>query len=324
MITFFHRNIRAGYSINKVTQTVISAYKDKVEFYLPFHGASLNVIIRNLIFTFKHRDLNSVNHITGDIQYAMLALIGCRSVLTIHDTVSLDFRKMNPIKKIIFEWIWYRIPLRLATKVVCISEETKKSIQRFTDRNDIIVIHNAIDPIFQRVPKDLSQKPFRILLIGTSSNKNLERTVEALNGFKCQLTIIGNLTPSQVELIRDNHIEYEVKSGLTDSQIVDEYIKADIVSFISLFEGFGMIIIEANQVGRPIICSDIPVLKEIANDSALYVNPTDVTDIRNGFKKLFEDSSLRYTLVENGFINITRFNVHEIRNKWTCLYNSIR
>lgn len=324
MITFFHRNIRAGYSINKVTQTVISAYKDKVEFYLPFHGASLNVIIRNLIFTFKHRDLNSVNHITGDIQYAMLALIGCRSVLTIHDTVSLDFRKMNPIKKIIFEWIWYRIPLRLATKVVCISEETKKSIQRFTDRNDIIVIHNAIDPIFQRVPKDLSQKPFRILLIGTSSNKNLERTVEALNGFKCQLTIIGNLTPSQVELIRGNHIEYEVKSGLTDSQIVDEYIKADIVSFISLFEGFGMIIIEANQVGRPIICSDIPVLKEIANDSALYVNPTDVTDIRNGFKKLFEDSSLRYTLVENGFINITRFNVHEIRNKWTCLYNSIR
>ena len=324
MITFFHRNIRAGYSINKVTQTVISAYKDKVEFYLPFHGASLNVIIRKLIFTFKHRDLNSVNHITGDIQYAMLALIGCRSVLTIHDTVSLDFRKMNPIKKIIFEWIWYRIPLRLATKVVCISEETKKSIQRFTDRNDIIVIHNAIDPIFQRVPKDLSQKPFRILLIGTSSNKNLERTVEALNGFKCQLTIIGNLTPSQVELIRGNHIEYEVKSGLTDSQIVDEYIKADIVSFISLFEGFGMIIIEANQVGRPIICSDIPVLKEIANDSALYVNPTDVTDIRNGFKKLFEDSSLRYTLVENGFINITRFNVHEIRNKWTCLYNSIR
>ena len=126
-----------------------------------------------------------------------------------------------------------------------------------------------------------------------------------------------------MSLLRESRVQYNVKTGLTDQQIVEEYKKADIVSFISLFEGFGMIVIEANKVGRPVITSDIPVLREVAGDAALFVNPTDINDMRNGFMALFEDAELRHSLVDKGYENVKRFAVDNILKQWEALYNSI-
>lgn len=323
MITYFHRNLNAGYSINKVTQTVITSFQNKEEFYLPKFGGSLNIVIINLLFTYKHKNKNAINHMTGDAQYVILALVGCKSVLTVHDTVSLEFNKMGRVKKLLFEWLWYRLPLKFATKVVCISEETKHSVERYTSRRDITVIHNAIDPVFYQSRKDLSQKPKRILLIGTNPNKNLERTFDALKGIDCEVTIVGHLSESQLSALVRNNIKYVNRTRLSDDQIVEEYIKSDIVSFVSLFEGFGMIVIEANKVGRPVLTSDIPVLREVANDAAYFVNPNNVESIRNGFLRLFEDADLRQSLVDKGYENVKRYEVNKIRNQWVNLYNSI-
>lgn len=322
-IIFFHRNKSAGFSIDKVTKTVISGFRGKKEYYLPLCGGSLSVVFRNIFFTWKHRDRGAINHMTGDAQYVILALVGCKSVLTVHDTVSLDFHKMCHAKKFVFKWLWYRIPLKFATKVVCISEETKRCVERYTSRRDIIVIHNAIDPIFYQSDKDLSQKPKRVLLIGTNPNKNLERTFDALKGIDCEVTIVGRLSESQLSVIERNNIKYVTKTGLSDEQIVEEYVNADIVSFVSLFEGFGMIVIEANKVGRPVITSDIPVLREVAGDAAYFVDPTSVESIRNGFLQLLVDANLRQSLVEKGYENVKRFDVNNIRNQWINLYNSI-
>ena len=322
-IVYFHRNIEAGYSINKVTQTIISGFKNKVEYFLPCVGGSLFVVCNNLLYVYKHRDKNAINHVTGDVQYAILALIGCKSVLTVHDTVSLEFNKMNPFKKMLFEWIWYRLPLMIATKVVCISEATKRCVKKYTTRKDIVVIHNAIDPSFHTIDKARIRAVPKILLIGTSPNKNLKRTFEALKGIECELMIVGRPSEDVLFYLRENKFQYNVKTGLTDEQIVKEYADADIVSFISLFEGFGMIIIEANKVGRPVICSNIPVLKEVAGDAALFVNPVDIESMRNGFKTLFEDAELRRSLVNKGYENVKRFAVDNILNQWKELYHSI-
>ncbi len=322
-ITFFHRNPKAGFSINKVTQTVISGFESKEEFYLPYFGGSVSVVIKNIFFTWKNKNRAAINHMTGDAQYVVLALMGCKCVLTVHDTVSLAFNKMGRIKKLLFEWLWYRLPLRFATKVVCISEETRKCVEKYTSRRDLVVIHNAIDPLFEKQEKDLSAKPKNVLLIGTNPNKNIERTIEALKDFDCVVTIIGKLSESQINVLKECRITYYNKSGLTDQQMVEEYGKSDLVSFISLFEGFGMIVIEANKVGRPVICSDIPVLKEVAGEAALFVNPHDVEDMKKGFDRLFNDAQLRKDLVEKGYANIERFTVDNIRKEWIQLYNSI-
>ena len=322
---FFHRNLKAGYSINKVTQTVISGIPEKKEYYVPYVGASLKAVFGNILYVWRHRNPSAVHHITGDIHYCLLALIGCKSVLTIHDTVTLDYNPLPKMKRLLLEWLWFRIPLKLATKVVCISESTKEHVQRYTSRTDIQVIHNAIDPAFQEKPMKEEQDGVpTVLLIGTYPNKNLVRTFEALQGLTCKVVVIGHLSDVQQETLAACQINYVQKEGLTDAQILEAYENCDIVSFISLFEGFGMIVIEANKVGRPVICSDIPVLREVAGDAALFVNPNDVEEMRNGFERLFQDKSLRQTLIEKGRENVKRFDVQAIRSQWTSLYESLK
>lgn len=324
MITYFHRNIKAGYSINKVTQAFVRHIIDKEEYYVPYRRANIFDILKNLWFVYKHRNKKGVNHITGDIHYCILALLGCSSVLTIHDTVSLDFAKGSTLKKTIIKWLWYKLPIKYATKVVCISEETKRKIQPLTKRNDIIVIPDAIDPSFITSLKDQSRVPYDILHIGTKSNKNLERTIQALEKFECKLTIIGRLTSSQISLLENSKLNYCVKSDLTDEELMNEYVYCDIVSFISLFEGFGMPIIEANKIGRPVITSTIPVVREVAGDSAVFVDPYDVNQIENGFSSLFNDQQIRKDCVEKGLKNVTRFDSLVISSQYSQLYNQLR
>lgn len=324
MITFFHRNIKAGYSINKVTQAFVQHIKDKEEYYVPCRRASIFDMIINLWFVYKRRNRKGVNHITGDIHYCILALWGCPSILTIHDTVSLDFANGSRLKKTIIKWLWYKLPIRFATKVVCISEETKRKIQPLTKRNDIIVIPDAVDPTFITSLKDQSMIPYDVLHIGTKSNKNLERTIQALEQFECKLTIIGRLTPSQFTLLEKSKLNYCVKSDLSDEELMNEYVHCDIVSFISLFEGFGMPIIEANKMGRPVITSTIPVVKEVAGDSAVFVDPYDVKQIAQGFSSLFNNQQLRENCVEKGLENVTRFDSIVISSQYSQLYTQLR
>jgi glycosyltransferase involved in cell wall biosynthesis len=322
-IVFFHRNKKAGYSIDKVTQTIVRGILDKKEYYVPYLGGSPIIMLKNIYYVWRNRNKNGINHITGDILYCMVALIGCKSVLTIHDTFGLDYQKRSFPKSYIALWLWLKIPMRIATKVVCISEDTRKNLYKVTKRRDFLVIHNAVDPIFKRSPKEyIHEKPI-VLLIGTGEHKNLNRTFEALKGIKCSLTIIGELSDIQKKCLKDNGIDYINKTGLSDAQIVEEYVNSDIVSFISLFEGFGMIVIEANMVGRPVICSNIDVLHEVADDAALFVDPMNVASMREGFLKLFSDEELRKSLVNRGYENVKRFDVDFIRQKWIRLYTEL-
>lgn len=322
-ITYFHRNLKSGYSINKVTQTIIKDIDDKEEYYVPYCGASFLTILRNIIFVFYHRNVKGINHITGDIHYCILGLLGCKSVLTIHDTVSLDFNRLPTFKKKIIEWLWFRIPLMFATKVVCISEATKKSVLQYTNRKDILVVYDAIDPSFKTLPKIFNCTKPRVLIIGTNPNKNLERTIKGLNGIDCKLVIIGKIDKNIHQLLTNYNIDFENKFNLSDNEILIEYEKCDIVSFISLFEGFGMLIIEANKVGRPVICSNIPVLREVADGSALFVDPYNIDKIHDAFNLLINDSTLQNKLVKQGLENVKRFNDALVRHKWCDVYNNL-
>lgn len=322
-IVYFHRNKSAGFSINKVTQTIINKIDNKIEYYMPVHGGNPLKIIKNIIFTFKNRTNNGINHITGDIHYCILGLLGCKSVLTVHDLVWMDFLDLPKIKKCTIKWLYLKLPLKFATQIIAISETTRNKLLPYCKNKNIEVIHNAIDYSFYTSLKDCNVPPYNILFIGTNPNKNLERTVLALEGLDCRLTIIGKLSDSQVRFLNESNIDFINKINLTDQEIVDEYINADIVSFISLYEGFGMPIIEANKVGRPVIASSLEVLKEIGGNSCVFVDPRNVEDMRHGFIRLFEDSELRRQCVEFGLENVKRFAPDFIRQQWVNVYQRI-
>ena len=98
----------------------------------------------------------------------------------------------------------------------------------------------------------------------------------------------------------------------------------DIVSFPSLFEGFGMPIVEANAVGRPVITSKLAPMTEIANDAAFFVNPYDINSIKNAFLEIIGNEILRRQLIKNGLANTKRFRTDNISKMFFNLYMKLK
>jgi len=322
-VIYFHRNTKAGYSINKVTQTIVREIEDKEEYYMPSAGSGLKDLIKNIRFIRSHRQKEAIHHITGDVHYGILGLIGYKSVLTIHDTVGLDFIQMSRLKSLIYKMLWFRIPMMLATKVLCISEVTKSYLMKYSSRKDIRVIHDAIDSSLQFSQLKQINSPVKILFVGVKDNKNLIRCFEALKGIDCIVTIIGKPSPKQIRALSENGINYTSKSNLSDKELNAEYYNCDIVSFCSLFEGFGMPALEAHQAGRPVLCSTIPVLKEVAGEAACYADPYDVASIRSAYLRLVNDETYRQQLVEKGKENVLNFFPSFIKKQWEDVYHEL-
>ena len=107
-IIYFSRNKNAGFSIQKVFSAIIdnpNNHNNK-SFEVPCYRANLNSLFKNICFIYSKRDRNCVHHITGDIHYCILGLIGFKSILTIHDLVLLK-TTTNKTKKFIYFLFWY-------------------------------------------------------------------------------------------------------------------------------------------------------------------------------------------------------------------------
>lgn len=287
--------------------------------YVPYYKTNIIEIIKNIVFILKFR--NNVIHITGDINYLAI-FSGRKTILTIHDLNILELRK--GIRKFIIKLLWFYLPCKKAKIITVISNETKNNlIQLFPfTKNKIVVIYNPIDKDFFPSLKLFNSECPVILHIGTKLNKNLYRVIEAIKEIKCKLIIVGKLDSSSNQKLNDYNINYENYFHISKNQIKKLYDICDIVCFPSLSEGFGMPIIEANAIGRAVLSSNISSMPEIAGNAAFLINPNSINDIRNGLMELIKNEELRKTQIDNGFINIKRFEPEYIALQYLALYKS--
>src|ERR1039457_1051746 len=138
-------------------------------------------------------------------------------------------------------------------------------------------------------------------------NKNICRVAEALQRIPCRLDIIGRLTERQREVLEFNRIQYTEQWDLSDQQVIEKYRQCDLVVFASIYEGFGMPIVEANATGRPVVTSNIGSMPEVAGTAACLVDPFDCASIREGILRVIEDADYRNNLVAQGYENAKRF-----------------
>ena len=264
-----------------------------------------------------------VNHVTGDVHYLTFLLDPKRTVLTVHDLVLLG--RMRGIRRWILWLLWYWLPVRCSRAVVTISEATRSALIEAVrcDPAKVRVIHNPVSAEFRPVPRPFNPERPRILQMGTKSNKNVERVAEALEGVPCRLAVVGLLSEAQTETLRHYGIDYENHVGLSRQALVAQYAEADLLVFASTYEGFGLPIVEAQAVGRPVVTSDLQPMPEVAGSAACLVDPFDAASIRAGVLRVVEDESYRDGLVAAGLRNVKRFRARAVAERYAALYREI-
>lgn len=287
---------------------------------VPCQSSGLLGCVRNLVFTARQRA--DVIHVTGDVQYCALAVRRRRCVLTIHDLGSLG--RLAGLRKRLFALLWYALPVRWAGHLTVISAETGRQLARSfpAAAGKAAVIPNGVGDAFRdsyRAVRTRTGK-LRLLQVGTTPNKNLERVAAAAAGLPARLRIIGTLSDEQRSLLDSLDLEWSSAAGLPADELVREYHDSDVLVFASTYEGFGLPVAEAQAIGLPVITSGMAPMTDVAGDGALFVDPYDVREIRSGLERLIGSPELACRLSDRGRRNAERFGTRGVADRYAAVY----
>lgn len=269
------------------------------------------------------RAQGDVNHVTGDTHYLAFFLDRDRTVLTIHDLVTIE--RSQGFRRWVFWFFWFWLPVARSRVVITVSESTRDSLIRsvFCSSSKIVVIPNPVSKEFYPVPKRFNDSSPRILQIGTKPNKNLCRVAAALAEIECRLVIIGPLSAEDEGLLARYGVDYESHVGLSREALREQYVLSDMLIFASTYEGFGLPIVEANSVGRPVVTSNLSPMKDVAHAAACLVDPFNVDSIREGVRKVIGDPLYREQLIASGLTNAVRFHRTSIAEQYAAVYRRV-
>jgi len=266
---------------------------------------------------------NGVNHITGDISYLALFLRKRNTILTVHDCVGMV--RLMGWRRRLYRWWWLWLPIRRSAVVTVVSERIKQEVIEYTGcpEEKIRIVPDPVGEEFRPAPKAFPPAKPIILQVGTRANKNLGRVAAALKNVPCELHIVGRLDQADRSQLDREGVPYRVSQDLTDEQMVQAYEESDLVVLASTYEGFGMPIIEAQAVGRPVVASNIEPMVSVAGGSACLVDPWDPESIRRGLLRIIHDAEYRQELVRRGFENAGRFSAGSVAEAYLAVYREL-
>ena len=231
-----------------------------------------------------------------------------------------------------------RLALKKAKKVITISEFSVNEIKKHfsVDANKLVNVHNSYNPIYRNIENiyeiNSILKKYRIkddyfLYIGRlEEKKNTPRLIEAFARFKqtntndVKLILVGPQGYGYEKVfnnIKKYNLENDViELGWVDNEDLPYLVNgARVFCFPSLYEGFGMPIIEAMVCGTPVITSNFGAMKEVAGDAALLVDSLDSNSLADGMNRIYCDNDLVDLLVKRGFERIKLFSWNKTASK---------
>lgn len=256
------------------------------------------------------------------------------SVISVMDLSFLHFPELFKKKDLYQLQNWTSYSIRKASKIFTISEFSKEEIIKYyhVDPDSIIVTYPGFDTSLYQI-KDISKnvkeniyKKFGIennfiLYVGTiQPRKNIVKLLDAfeniLNSKKFdnfQLLLVGKkgwmfegILTHKKHLIEEKKVIFADFAENSDLSIL--YNLASCFVLPSLYEGFGIPVIEAQASGCPTVVSNVSSLPEIAGDASCYVDPTEVASIEGGLTKVLTDAVYRRDLIQRGFKQVKKFN----------------
>lgn len=217
-----------------------------------------------------------------------------KTILSILDCTKLKFKDHFPVgPRGKIAWSWQKARAAKAAAVITISNSAKTDIETFfhIPAAKINVTYLATDPIFK--PVKVQRENFVLYVGGVNWNKNLSALILACQKINANLVLVGKEFLAQntdfsnvenqplkevLELVK-NDSRVKILGFVPTSELVKIYNRARVYVQPSVYEGFGLPVLEAMACGCPVICGRTGSLPEIAQDAATYADVTDIDDL---------------------------------------------
>jgi glycosyltransferase involved in cell wall biosynthesis len=261
-----------------------------------------------------------------------------KKVVTIHDLIFLRHPDQYKLLDRMVYNFKSKYACKKADKVIAISEQTKKDIVEFygVQPNKIEVIYQSCHAIFKEnadekflhQTKAKYQLPDEYLLYVGSINerKNLLTLLESLRHLPNEkLVVVGRgktYKEKCLAFIQENHLSNRVflLDVSQNNELAAIYQLADIMIYPSLFEGFGIPILEALYSKTPVITSQGSCFAEAGGSHTIYVNPTESKELKEAVLKIKKSPKLRQEMVDQGYAHAQKFSESYIAKTITSLY----
>ena len=289
----------------------------------------------------KRKQLALIHDPTGVMP---LFLTGSRRVATIHDVVPYIYPKTSTkLDKLIYHY-WLPLAVRRLDAIITVSEQSKRDLIRYlpVKSEDIVVIPEAaganyrllnrkeIKPILTRYNIDF---PYILYVGSLESRKNLPRLLEAYARARqkvpqWKLVIVGarkwKFTPI-FETVQRLQLEPHVHfTGYVEEEDLPAvYNGADLFVFPSLYEGFGLPVLEAMSCGTPVITSDCSSLPEVAGKAALLIDPYDVEAMGEAIQEVLLNPTLAASLRVKGLARAKKFSWERTAQETIAVYERV-
>ena len=213
--------------------------------------------------------------------------------------------------------------------MVCISENTKDDVMKFlpeVNPDRIKVVYNGVSEFYHPVdiPKYRDLGRFILFVSGRVSYKRFDLAVDAAYKTGYKLVMVGSpLSQDESELLdkrlgRDNYLCF---SNIDDKTFNELYNSAFCLVYPSMYEGFGIPVIEAQRAGCPVIAYNGSSIPEVIGDTPLLLSNPSSYEIISKLRML-DDNDVRNKIIKDGFLNAQRFSWDKMANEYMDIYRN--
>jgi glycosyltransferase involved in cell wall biosynthesis len=271
--------------------------------------------------------------------------LGYRLVVTIHDLVSFLFPETVPRKYSLYMRLMTRVAARSADRIIAVSRATKDDLRRVlgVPEERVAVIHEAVGPEFAAPVPEAAvravreryglRSPFCLFVGNLEPRKNLPRLIEAFGllrartggGPRPQLVLAGTRAWLHSPIFRAVEAH-----GLAADVVFTGYVPAaDLPAlyagaacfvFPSVYEGFGLPVLEAMAAGTPVVAARAGAIPEVAGDAALLVDATRPPEVADALASLLGDPALRARLAAAGRARAAAFTWEDAARRTLAVY----
>lgn len=289
-----------------------------------------------------------IDHTDAHLAYG-LKKQGKNVIITCHDLVQYIYPEILKNEAIfpafsLAVWQYCVKGIAAADRTIAISNNTAKDVNHWLkiESDKIGVVPNGVSREFKPIAKEVASKwreqysksPEEICLLHIGNNhqrKNVETVLKVVKAIAelnipVRLWKVGeDFYEEQKQYIREHNLTDKITLVISPDQsaLINFYNAADVLVTPSLYEGFGLTILEAMACGTPTITANVSSLPEVAGDAAILVEPTDVSAITQAVLRLTQDPSFRQDLIERGFARVEEFTWKETAKKTAELYEQV-